>query len=101
MVADISVDLQWVRRQPEKCDEIAKAIRNQLSTAEDATDALKTAAEGFELIDSLPQMMERWEDLNDLLFERLQDAGERFYQCADRFDENETNAIDLLRNLLT
>jgi len=100
MVADISVDLPWIRKQPEKFEEIANAIRNQLGPSEDATELLERAADGFELTDSLPKMMDRWEELNDLLCERLQDVGDRFRQCADRYDDNENSAIDLLRKLL-
>ncbi|GDY33307.1 hypothetical protein [Gandjariella thermophila] len=94
--ANVSVTTDWLRKRADDCDDCANAIGQQLGPASDACETIRQAAPGWEFVNSLPDMRTRWEELNNLLRERLGDGAKKFRACADQYDHNESAISTLL-----
>ncbi|QOV35168.1 hypothetical protein IM697_34620 [Streptomyces ferrugineus] len=60
--------------------------------AEDANSDLARAADGWNFVSSLDELQGRWEALNQLVVQRLDQAAANFRLSTDAYDANETRA---------
>lgn len=68
------------------CDSTAAAIRKLPGPADDAVDSLRRAASGWGFLGSLDEMTERWETLNKLLRDELEEVAEDIRFCVNDYD---------------
>jgi len=85
----MEADTAWMRRAAKEMDSTASAIKRQLATGDKGLANLRSAAQGWTLLESLGQLEERWEDLNALLRDELGQAAENIRFNASKHDGNE------------
>lgn len=85
----MEADTKWLQQCAGDVDSTAAAVKRQLSTADDGLASVRTAASGWTFLDSLGQLEERWEDLNKLLRDELEQAAENIRFNASKHDGNE------------
>ena len=87
---EIIFDAPWMRQRAADCDAGKNTIKGLLSPADGTVGKLKSAAPGWTFIDSLDDMMKRWEDLNKLLQDELDDSANKIRECADHHGKGES-----------
>lgn len=85
----MEADTAWMRRSADELDATASAIQRQLATGDEGLASLRSAASGWTFLESLGQLEERWEELNKLLREELEQAAENIRFNASKHDGNE------------
>ena len=85
----MKVETGWLRMAAGDCESTSSAVRGQLGAADNAVNALKKAAPGWEFLGSLDDMNSRWEKLNELLRQELDHAAEEFKYSANDYDGRE------------
>lgn len=89
---DIGVTPSWLRRRADACDETALAVNALRGAADDTFDPLARAAPGWAFAGSVDDMQARWDDLADLLHQRLTQGAENFRLSADAYTKTDTAA---------
>lgn len=95
----MKADTDWMRRCAGEMDTTATAVKRQLATADQGVAGLRAAARGWTFLASLGQLEERWETLNKLLRDELEDAGENIRFNASKHDGNENIITETWHNL--
>lgn len=85
----MKADTAWMRSAADEMDSTASAIKRQLATGDAGLASLRSAARGWTFLESLGQLEERWEDLNKLLRDELEQAAENIRFNAGKHDGNE------------
>jgi len=86
----IIFDPQWMRQRAADCETGKNAVKGLLKPADDTVGKLKKAANGWTFLGSLDQMMKRWEDLNKLLQDELNDSANKIKECAAHHGHGES-----------
>lgn len=86
---DVEVSTDWLRMCAKDCDGTVSAVRAELTPADDAVSEMRNAAPGWRFLDSLDELSERWENLNNLLREQLGRAADEFRFSASNYDGHE------------
>ena len=87
-MAEIIFDETWMRQRADDCRGTANAIKGLLGPADNTVGKIKTAASGWGFLESLDEMMKRWEDLNKLL-EELDGSAKKIDECAGNHGRSE------------
>ena len=87
---DLGVTSSFLRRRADDCETASAIVRKTRGVAEDARTGLARAAHGWKFVDSLDELEDRWEALNKLVVQRLDQAAENFRLSANAYDANET-----------
>ncbi|WP_329119586.1 hypothetical protein [Streptomyces sp. NBC_01465] len=87
---DLWVDPNWLRERAADCDEVADALARLIGPAQDAAKGLGWSAKGWSFSDSIDEMQGRWQDINQLIRDRLHHGADNFRTCADAYDDLET-----------
>lgn len=95
----MKADTDWMRRCAGEMDATATTIKRQLSTGDEALANLRAAAGGWTFLESLGQLEERWENLNKLLREELEEAGENIRFNASKHDGNENVITEMWHDI--
>lgn len=95
----VKADTSWMRARADECTGTASAVQRLLGPADDAQAGLKRAAADWAFLGSLDEMKGRWEDLNSLLREELEDAAENIRFCASSHDGNENIITEIWHDL--
>ncbi|NLU68674.1 hypothetical protein [Streptomyces sp. HNM0574] len=85
----MEADTRWMRNAADDCDATANGIRKLLTEADDAVETLNRAAAGFDLLGGQVELSRRFELLNKLLRDELEEAAENIRFCASKHDGNE------------
>ncbi|MEU8568777.1 hypothetical protein AB0C51_10495 [Streptomyces pathocidini] len=85
----VKADTAWMRSAAGELDATASAIKRHLATADEGLTKLRSAAQGWTFLESLGQLEERWEELNSLLRDELEQAAENIRFNASKHDGNE------------
>jgi hypothetical protein len=86
---DVGVTSSFLRGRADHCETASEIIRKTLGVAEDASAGLARAADGWEFVSSLDELQGRWEALNNVVVQRLDQAAANFRISADAYDANE------------
>ncbi|MDI9835115.1 hypothetical protein [Streptomyces sp. KAU_LT] len=87
---DVGVTSSFLRRRASDCETASEIIRKTKGVAEDANADLARAADGWQFTSSLDELQGRWEALNNVVVQRLDQAATNFRLSADAYDDNET-----------
>lgn len=87
---DLGVTSSFLRKRADDCETASEIIRKTRGVAEDASTGLARAADGWDFVSSLDELKGRWEALNKLVTNRLDQAADNFRLSADAYDANET-----------
>lgn len=87
---DAGVTSSFLRRRADDCETASEIIRKTRGVAEDANSDLARAAGGWQFTSSLDELEGRWEALNNVVVQRLDQAAANFRLSADAYDANET-----------
>lgn len=88
-MAEVIFDETWMRQRADDCRGTANAIKGLLDPADKMVGRIKTAASGWGFLESLDEMMKRWEDLNKLLREELEGSAKKIDECAGNHGRSE------------
>ncbi|GAA4848683.1 type VII secretion target [Saccharopolyspora rosea] len=94
--ADLSVKPQQLRTWADHCEETSEVLEQQKDVVGEEWDAVRDAASGWGFVDSISEMQSRWEDLADLLVDRLSEVTDAFRECADDYEGTEKSIIEQL-----
>lgn len=86
---DVGVTSSFLRGCADACDEASLTVWKTLGEAKDAAEDLARSAHGFGFVQSINDMHERWERLNQEMRDRLNRASDNFRRSADAYDGNE------------
>jgi hypothetical protein len=80
----------WLRGRADDSEDAATAAKETVGPSQDAFKDLAWSADGWEFVKSIDEMQSRWEDLNQLIRDRLAEAARNFRLSADAYTETET-----------
>ena len=86
---DVGVTSSFLRDCADACDEASLTVWKTLDEAKDAAEDLARAAHGWGFVQSIDDMHERWDRLNQEMRDRLNRASDNFRRSADAYDGNE------------
>ncbi|MCI2424164.1 hypothetical protein MOQ72_42900 [Saccharopolyspora sp. K220] len=98
-MTDISVIPQELRDWAKDCGAVATRIEQQLKPAESACEDMRNALDGWAIADGVSDLRDRWEELNELLRDELDEAADSFEKSADQYDDDENRIIEWFRHL--
>ncbi|WP_420035846.1 hypothetical protein ACN2WE_29605 [Streptomyces sp. cg28] len=87
----MGVSSSFLRKRAEECETASGLVRTTLGAAADAGEDLARAADGWAFVGSAGELQDRWEALNKMVRQRLDQAAINFRLSADAYDENEVN----------
>lgn len=88
-MGEIIFDETWMRQRADDCRGTANGVRGLLGPADGTVGKIKTAASGWGFLNSLDEMMQRWEDLNKLLRKELESSADKIDECAGNHGRHE------------
>jgi hypothetical protein len=88
-MAEMIFDETWMQQRADDCRGTSNGTRGLLGPADGTVDKIKATASGWGFLGSLDKMMDRWEDLNKLLREELEDSAEKIDECAGNHGRSE------------
>lgn len=86
---NIIFDETWMRQRASDCRSTADGVRTLLGPADEAVGLIKRAANAWGFLSSLDEMRQRWEDLNKLLHDELNDSADKIDECAGNHGRHE------------
>ncbi|WP_420035857.1 hypothetical protein ACN2WE_29660 [Streptomyces sp. cg28] len=92
-------DTDWMRRRADDIDAVARQVKKQLGVADEAQTALRSGAAGWSFLGGLGQLEDRWEDLNKVLRDELEEAAENIRFNASEYGGNENVLTELWHDL--
>ncbi|TDD06917.1 hypothetical protein E1181_11535 [Saccharopolyspora terrae] len=98
-MSDLTVTPADLRGWSGDCTDVANRIKSQLEPADSACADVRKALDDWDIADGVSGLQQRWEALNELLRDELDDAAEAFEESADQYDDDELRIVEWFRHL--